>query len=288
MLPRIGDETMPFIVPIDEAKRKFPEFEFIDALTPSAHKAAFHVKDSSGNEYCLKIISPDFGLDRLDREISALHRLSHDNIAKLIEYTNSTKDGEHRHFMIEEFIAGTDLTSYISGAPLDSELVRNLFISIADGLIAVHGNNIVHRDIKPGNIRVTNESVPVIIDFGLARHLDLPDLTLTEHGARIGTLKYFAPEQVIGTKYDIDHRTDLFAVGVIIYEALIGYHPFDAGGLNRDELMEAIVTSENHFHTQEFLDLPDKWQMLIKRLLKKKRVHRLGSSDQLKRILQSI
>ena len=92
------------------------------------------------------------------------------------------------------------------------EVVR-FFASLCDGLAALKAKGIVHRDIKPQNIRVRSNGDPVIIDFGLARHLGLPDLTKTIQGARLGTPAYFAPEQFDGNRHDIDHRTDLFAVG---------------------------------------------------------------------------
>src|ERR1019366_6588709 len=100
------------------------------------------------------------------------------------------------------------------------------FAALCDGLSALKQEGIVHRDIKPENIRVKPSGAPVIIDFGLARHLSLPDLTQTVEGAAIGTPLYFAPEQFDGTKHDIDHRTDLFALGILLFEALTGEHPF--------------------------------------------------------------
>src|ERR1700680_4833426 len=218
---------MPYAVDIAVAEKIVPDFTFVRALTPSEQKAAFHVKDGAGNDLCLKLIAPNYERDRLDREIQALQTISHPNVVKLIEYTFSSKPGQQRHYMVEEFIEGEDLQNIlIPGKPWPIKDVALFFSALCDGLFALKEKDIVHRDIKPANIRVRPSRDPVIIDFGLARLLALPDLTLTIEGAAIGTPRYFAPEQFDGTKYDIDHRTDLFALGILIYEALTGESPF--------------------------------------------------------------
>lgn len=189
-----------FTIPLAHAAAMFPEYTFVRALTPSAQKAAFHVRDRHGHDLCLKIISPDYERDRLDREIQALQSLDHPNVVKLIEYTFSSKPGQQRHYLIEEFISGRDLKEILlPGRPWTLGNAGTFFAAVCDGLSALKNKEIVHRDIKPENIRVRPDGTPVLIDFGLARHLNLPDLTLTVLGAAIGTPLYFAPEQFDGT-----------------------------------------------------------------------------------------
>src|SRR5689334_3489749 len=105
-----GESQMPFVIPLKQAQSDYPQFVFIRALTPSEQKAAFHVRDTAGQEFCLKIISPGYDIDRLDREIWALQSISHPNVAKLMEYVFSSKLGKREHYILEEFIAGKDLS----------------------------------------------------------------------------------------------------------------------------------------------------------------------------------
>lgn len=213
---------MPFNVTLQDAQTEYPEYTFLKALTPSEQKAAFHVQDSEGQHLCLKIIAPDYDIDRLHREIRALQALDHPNVANLKEYTFSSKQGQQRHFIVEEYVEGDDLSDRLQANqqwPIDE--AARFFAELCDGLAATRQIKIVHRDLKPSNIRVRPNGSPVIIDFGVARHLDLPDITNTSQGAGIGTPLYFSPEQFSGTKRDIDHRTDLFAVGVLLYQALV-------------------------------------------------------------------
>src|SRR2546423_173312 len=102
---------MPFIVPLAQAQADYPEYTFVVALTPSEQKAAFHVRDKAGADLCFKIIAPNYGLDRLDREIQALQSIAHPNVVGLKEYTFSSKPGRQRHYMVEEFIEGVDLAT---------------------------------------------------------------------------------------------------------------------------------------------------------------------------------
>jgi serine/threonine protein kinase len=280
---------MPYLVAINLAAAQFPEYTFLGSLTPSEQKAAFHVRDSKGADLCLKLIAPNYERDRLDREIQALQAIDNKNVVKLVEYTFSSKAGDLRHYVVEEFIEGADLqASLVAGQPWAPKEVAKLFSEICEGLTALRATEIVHRDLKPANIRVKPNGSPVIIDFGLARHLGLPDLTRTAVGAGIGTPSYFAPEQFAGTKHDIDHRTDLFALGIMMYEALTGESPFLKPGMIIAQLQQAVCSSTVHLSRPSFMQLEPKWQMLVSRLLEHERAKRPADAAQVKSILLKI
>jgi len=282
---------MPYSVSITDAEKMFPDFTFVRALTPSEQKAAFQVKDKATNtDLCLKMIAPNYERDRLDREIQALQSINHPNVVKLIEYTFSSKAGYQRHYIVEEFIEGQDLTAIlIPSKPWDVKAVAGFFSAVCDGLFAMHQKEIVHRDLKPANIRVRPNGSPVIIDFGLARHLNLPDLTLTTAGAAIGTPRYFAPEQFDGTKHDIDHRTDLFALGILVYEALTGESPFyNSKMTSRAQLRQATCESTVHLTKPLFQALDPKWRSLVTRLLEKERARRPSDAQQVGLLLRKL
>jgi len=280
---------MPYIVRIEDAAAAHPEYRFMAALTPSEQKAAFHVQDAEGHDLCLKIIAPNQQVDRLQREVQALQSIAHPNVVRLVEYTFSSRPGSLRHFIVEEFIQGTDLSEkLIEGQQWERQQAADFFGALFDGLSALDRKNIVHRDLKPSNIRVRSDTIPVIVDFGLARHLDLPDLTRTSDGAAIGTPLYFAPEQFVGTKHDIDPRTDVFAGGVLLYQALIGQHPFWRQGISWQELKDAVCSSNNYRSSAQFIALPDKWKLLIDRLLEKNRASRPRHAEQVSFILRKI
>jgi len=280
---------MSFIVPIEDARLKFPQYKFVCALTPSVQKAAFHVKDASGQDLCLKIVAPDCDLSRLEREIRALQLLRHSNVARLREYVFETKDGDVLHYVVEEFVHGHDLAFHLrENDQWSLDRARAFFIACCSGLTALHDRNIVHRDLKPSNIRVRPDDTPVIVDLGVARHLDLPDITSTEEGAAWGTPAYFAPEQFSGTKYDIDRRTDLFTLGILLYQALVGTHPFYKPGMTRLQLREAICDRDDHRGDSRFEALPAGWRVIVSRLLEKERARRPFSAAQVAVILGKI
>lgn len=281
---------MPFVVPLAQAQADYPEYTFVSPLTPSEQKAAFHVRDQSGADLCLKIISPNYDIDRFHREITALQSIVHPNVVRFKEYTFSATPHSKRHHIIEEFIPGQDLTGeLIPGQPWARKKVADFYAPLCDGLVALKAQGVVHRDLKPSNVRVRADESPVIIDFGLARHLHLPDLTNTSDGAAIGTPMYFAPEQFAGTKYDIDHRTDLFAVGVLMFQALTGQHPFYSPATTTRALLEdAVCNSHAHLQLPAYLALPDKWRLLVGRVLEKERARRPSEAGQVATILRRI
>jgi len=281
---------MPYIVSTQQAQAIFKEYTFIAALTPSEQKAAFHIQDKSGRDLCLKMISPSFDRERIDREIMALQSLSHPNVVRLIEYTYSAQSGRQRHFSIEEFIDGDDLSTYLdSGRPWQLKDVLTVFIPLCDGLQAIHSQGIVHRDLKPSNVRIRRNGSPVIIDFGIARHLTLPAITSTSDGARLGTPLYFAPEQFTGTKHDIDQRTDLFSLGIILYQALIGHHPFFEEGMTTiDELQDVVCNSTDYLANETFVALSPNLRSIVSRLLEKERARRPQSAELVAKLLRKV
>lgn len=280
---------MVYDVPIDEAKKLYPEYEFVRRLTPSVQKAAFHVR-REGRDLCLKIIAPGQEMARLEREIAALAAVDHPNVVQFVEYAFSVSRAGVRHFIVEHFIDGVDLSDHIRpGVRWPLIDAGRLFAQLLDGLGELRRHDLVHRDLKPTNVRVRPDRTPVIIDLGLARHLGRPDLTRTAEGAALGTPIYFAPEQWSGTKKDIDHRTDLFAVGVLLYEALVGRHPFYFPQMtSRDELQAAVCTKDDHLEAEDFKVLPPGWQLLVKKLLERPRERRPADAAQARTIIEKL
>lgn len=274
---------MPYIVSIDQARAEHKDYTFVNALTPSSHKAAFHVRDKGGRDLCLKMISPTYSMDRLGREIEALQSLDHPNIVKLLSYTYTSSPTVRQHYMLEEFVEGTDLADQLTGSPWSVDRIVGFFSQLCDGLSALQRAQVVHRDLKPDNIRVRPDGSPVIIDFGVSRLLARDDLTYTHQGAAIGTRKYFSPEQCRGTKHDIDHRTDLFALGILLHEAAMGVHPF----MGKPSLTDAICSFKIDFDSAPYARLPRLLRQAMRKLLEKKRVDRFTHAGIAKKIIQN-
>jgi len=176
----------------------------------------------------LKILPPEVGQDpafaeRFSREARSLAKLNHPRIVSVFDFGH-TKDG--LYYFIMEFVDGTDLRHIIEGGQLDPDEALAIVPQICEALQYAHEEGLVHRDIKPENILLDKKGRVKIADFGLAKLLGRPasDYTLTQAGQRMGTPHYMAPEQIDGA-HEVDHRADIYSLGVVFYEMLTGQLP---------------------------------------------------------------
>jgi len=193
---------------------------------------------------------------RFIQEAKAASALDHPNICTIYEI-DATEDGQL--FIAMAYYDGETLKKKVSSNQLSVNSGIDIAIQMAQGLAKAHEHGIVHRDIKPANIIITTEGVVKIIDFGLAKFVGRN--TLTKTGATMGTMAYMAPEQVSGGS--IDQRADIWSLGVVIYEMLIGKLPFQ--GENEQAVMYAILCKE----PQSVIELPKELESIIWRALEK-------------------
>ena len=183
---------------------------------------------------------------RFQHERRALALMSHPNIAAVFE-AGTTSDG--RPFFAMEYVPGEPVTDYCDRYKLPVRERLELFLKICDGVQHAHQKGIIHRDLKPSNVLITiqdQEPVPKIVDFGLAKATSQPLTQQTLHtavGAILGTLEYMSPEQFELTGLDIDTRSDIYSLGVLLYELLVGAVPFareQMGASQVDELRRVV------------------------------------------------
>jgi TolB-like protein/Tfp pilus assembly protein PilF len=171
-------------------------------------------------------------LKRFEREARAIAALNHPNIVTI----HSVERHEEVPFITMELIGGATLRDLITSEGMGLGRLFDIAIPIADALAAAHGRGVIHRDLKPANIMVTSEGVPKLVDFGLAKFTQAPEASppselstqpaISNDGRVVGTVPYMSPEQLRGLA--VDHRADIYAMGVILYEMAAGRHPFRA------------------------------------------------------------
>jgi serine/threonine protein kinase/tetratricopeptide (TPR) repeat protein len=182
-------------------------------------------------------------LARFEAERQALAMMDHPNIARVLD-GGMTEQG--RPYFAMEYVRGVPLTKYCDDAMLSLKERLELFVPICHAVQHAHQKGIIHRDLKPSNILVClydGKPVPKVIDFGLAKamHHSLTEQSLyTAHGMMVGTPLYMSPEQAELNNLDIDTRTDVYALGVILYELLTGTTPLEKGQMKRAAYNEVL------------------------------------------------
>lgn len=213
---------------VEEIQRCFPNLEISEVLGKGGMGVVYKARQPQLDRYvALKILpdeadkDPAFG-ERFSREARALAKLNHPNIVAVYDFG---KAGGH-YFLMMEFVDGMNLRQLERSKPLTPQEALAITPKICDALQYAHEEGVVHRDIKPGNILIDRRGRVKIADFGLAKLLgqERKDLSLTGEQTIMGTPHYMAPEQMNSSK-TVDHRADIYSLGVVIYEMLTGELP---------------------------------------------------------------
>lgn len=228
---------------VEIAREIVPGIDNLSVLQKGGQKIVFVGNDKVFGKIVLKLLRDKGSTDRVRREISIVMSNSFPNVPIIHKFDNFDKNGVKGLYIIEQYIEGDNLRSYMSQkGPLPFQETMNLISDLLTTLVELENRLIVHRDLKPENIVRAKTGRYWLLDFGIAR--DLCQVSLTETSANFGphTMGYSAPEQIRNMKKKIDSRTDLFSLGVIVYEAISGSHPFFTGAHNPLEVLSRTET----------------------------------------------
>ena len=223
-------------------------------------------------------------VQRFRQEARAASAISHPNVAHIYEFGEASE----RYFLAMEYVEGKTLREMLKENSIEFSKALDIALQITDALIATHKRHIVHRDIKPENIIIAENGLVKILDFGLAK-LNSPQVSAEDEkklasletipGMIIGTTAYMSPEQVRGLSLDV--RTDLWSLGVLLFEMLAGKRPFV--GETSSDVQAAILLKD-----APLLDLPTEAGLIVGKLLKKNIGERYQSAEELLPDLQNL
>jgi serine/threonine protein kinase len=257
-------------VPLTPGTRLGP-YEILGLLGAGGMGEVYRARDTRLDRTVAVKVSKQQFTERFEREARTVAALNHPNICTLHDVGPD--------YLVMEYVEGAP-----PKAPASVDRVMQYALQIADGVAAAHAKGIVHRDLKPGNIFVTADGRIKILDFGLALAQAAPSASdstvtrpITDPGTAVGTVAYMSPEQARGET--VDARSDLWAIGVILYELLTGSRPFE--GSTQAVIFEAILSRPSIPPSARNPRIPPEWERIITRLLEKDRTLRYQSAQDL-------
>jgi len=235
------------------------------------------IQEPLNRRVAIKALKPSIAIDsqfaaRFEREAHFMASLQHENILHVIDFV---KDGRSM-FIIMEYVDGIDLYDLLERSPrLPPDVAAIITLQLARGLDYAHFRGIIHRDIKPANIMVSMQGDVKLMDFGIARHERFGDLT--ETGTGLGTPSYMSPEQILGDK--LDFRSDIFSVGIVLYQMLTGRKPFVEDEART--VMQKIRLDRYESPKKLSVEVPRKLERIMGRCLQKMPANRYPTTQAL-------
>jgi eukaryotic-like serine/threonine-protein kinase len=267
--------------------RKFERYKILSKLGEGGMGEVYLAQDTTLNrKIALKILPPQFTKDpdrvrRFEQEVRTASALNHPNIITIHEVGQF----EDTHFIATELIEGATLRERMPAQPMRLPEILDIGMQVSAALAAAHTAGIIHRDIKPANIMIRNDGYAKVLDFGLAKLMDQKSQAdMTDPGRVMGTVSYMSPEQALGEK--LDHRTDIFSLGVVLYEIATGTRPFD--GKSDAAIYDAILNKAPAPATRANPILPLELDHIIRRALEKDRDLRYQTASDLRADLKRL
>ena len=264
-------------------------YEILSRIGAGGMGEVFLAKDTQlGRRVALKLLPLEFTrnqerIRRFEREARTTSALNHPSILTIYE----TGQQHNRHFIVTEFIEGQTLRQVLAEGKIELQTILDIVAQIASALAAAHEIGIVHRDIKPENVMVRSDGYVKVLDFGLARVTERnnsDDSFHTVNGVVMGTVRYMSPEQARGQ--EVDGRSDLFSLGIMLYEMIAGHAPFE-GDTNVD-VLAAILHDEPAPLAVYSNGIPPVLSSIINKALTKAPQNRYQSASELQRDLKNL
>jgi len=254
----------------------FPALSQFEFIARGGQKSVYSAWHPTSGQVALKILSVSDTPERFQREISAIQLINAPQVPLIIEYGTLPEPYEG-FWMIEEWASGLTLREKIEQGPISNQLILRVATDILSVLCKAEKHRIVHRDIKPENIIISPDDERCwLIDFGIARHLDRTSLTALYMPCTIG---YAPVEQLDVMKAHIDTRSDLFSLGVTLYECVEGINPFVEGATTLEEIMDRIHNTQLPRISRE-VDINGEFGNLLLTLTKTRKNHRVESAEE--------
>lgn len=227
------------------------KYQVLDVISESPASVIYRARQSAPERVvAIKLLrdprAASGDLDRFVREAIALGRIDHPSVAKIFEAgVHTTAAGLRTPYIAMEFVDGTPITHHVRSRRMPRPDILRLLIRVAHAVHAAHQRAVIHRDLKPGNVLVTPDGQPKILDFGIARLIEEPESArATIAGMLLGTPGYMSPEQAEGETDQIDVRTDVWALGVLGVELLTGRLPIELSGAGALEAIRRTAAGQ--------------------------------------------